>query len=331
MAVINFREILPRTFQHKFGESPTATRVFNVTLDQATPTQEILNAVGIFHGAFHPEYTYLLCTDGSVTETDAFHAEVTYSYEVPQVGTDEFDPNPLSRPDVWSFSTGGAEVPCMYYYAGNSIAPLINSAGDFIEGVTCPESEIRVTISGNRQRFDYALAASVSNCINGEQYLGGAPYTWLCAGISGQQQLEVVNDVQVKYWSFSTELIYRAGTHLLYLPDVGFHYLAAAENDDSPPIGEGTSSADAAPYIPGGVGTQSGVQLIHGTNVRQAGGVRKRAWCYAPEGGDKQESPSAVPLNSNGTMKPAGAPPNILVRRVHRTINFAQFFGVPTF
>ena len=135
MAVINFREILPRTFSHKFGESPTATRVVNATLDGATNTQDVLNAIGIFHGALHPEYPYLVCTNGSVTETDAFHAEVTYTYEVPQEGTDEFQPNPLSRPDVWTFSTGGAEVPCLYYYAGNGIAPLINSAGDFIEDV----------------------------------------------------------------------------------------------------------------------------------------------------------------------------------------------------
>ncbi len=213
MAVISFREILPRTFSHKFGESPNATRVVNATLDSATSTQEVLDAIGIFHGSFHPEYSYLVCTNGSVTETDAFHAEVTYTYEVPQEGTDEFQPNPLSRPDVWTFSTGGAEVPCLYYYAGNGIAPLINSAGDFIEGVKCPESEVRVTISGNRPTFNYALAAQVTNCLNDQAYLGGAPYTWLCAGISGQQQLEVVDDVQVKYWSFSTELIYRAGTH----------------------------------------------------------------------------------------------------------------------
>jgi hypothetical protein len=331
MAVINFREILPRTFQHRFGESPTATRVFNVTVTQPTSTQEILNSVGILHGSFHPEYQYLLCTDGSVTETDAYHAEITYTYEVPQSGTDEFDPNPLSRPDVWSFSTGGADVPCLYYYAGNAIAPLVNSAGDFIEGVTCPEAEIRATISGNRARFDYSLAANVTNCLNNQQYLGGAPYTWLCAGISGQQQLEVVNDAQIKYWSFSAELIYRAGTHLLFLPDVGLQYLSADKDSDSAPGGEGASSGDETPYIAGGVGTQNGVQLIHGKNARQAGGVRKRAWCYSPEDGEKQESPGPVALNPDGTMKPAGAPPNILVRRVHRTINFAQFFGVPTF
>jgi hypothetical protein len=52
---------------------------------------------------------------------------------------------------------------------------------------------------------------------------------------------------------------------------------------------------------------------------------------YGTQEGEKTDSPSPVALNTNGTMKAAGAPPNILVRRVHRAINFAQFFGVPRF
>ncbi len=117
---------------------------------------------------------------------------------------------------------------------------------------------------------------------------------------------------------------------MLFLPDVGFQYLAASETDDSAPSGEGADSGDAAPYIPGAT-TQSGVQLVSGRIARQAGGVRKRTWVYGTQEGEKTDSPSPVALNTNGTMKAAGAPPNILVRRVHRAINFAQFFGVPRF
>jgi len=73
------------------------------------------------------------------------------------------------------------------------------------------------------------------------------------------------------------------------------------------------------------------VQLVSGRIARQAGGVRKRTWVYGTQEGEKTDSPSPVALNTNGTMKAAGAPPNILVRRVHRAINFAQFFGVPRF
>jgi len=66
MAVINYREVLPRTFSHRFGESPTAQIKVVATLDGPTNTQDVLNAIGIFHGAVHPEYAYLLCTNGDL-------------------------------------------------------------------------------------------------------------------------------------------------------------------------------------------------------------------------------------------------------------------------
>ena len=332
MAVINFREVLPRTFSHRFGESPTAQLKYIATLDGPTPTQEVMDTIGIFHGAVHPEYAYLLCTNGDLTETDRWHAEITYTYEVPQEGTDEYEVSPLARPDVWSFSTGGAQVPALFYYAGNQVAPLVNSAGDFFENITRPESELRVTISGNRPTFDYALAANVTNTLNNATYLGGAPYTWLCAGIQGQQQMEVVNGQQVKYYSFVTELIYRESTHLLFLPDIGFNYLAASENNDDPVgAGEGVDAGD--PAVEGKV-AQAGVQLITGRTARQAGGVKKRAWVWHINNDNtKEKIPSANPvaLNTNGSMKAAGASPNLLVRRVHRVVNFSQYFGTPSF
>ena len=49
MAVISYREVIPRTASHKFGESPTAERKYIVTVDEPTPTQTLINAVGIFH------------------------------------------------------------------------------------------------------------------------------------------------------------------------------------------------------------------------------------------------------------------------------------------
>lgn len=332
MAVINFREVLPRTFSHRFGESPTAQIKFVATLDGPTATQEVMDAVGIFHGAAHPEYDYLLCTNGDLTETDRWHAEITYTFEVPQVGTEDYDVSPLARPDVWSFSTGGAQVPALTYYAGNQIAPLVNSAGELIENLTRPEAELRVTISGNRPTFDYALAASVTNTLNNATYLGGAPYTWLCAGIQGQQQIEVVNGVQIKYYSFVTELIYRESTHLYFLPDVGFNYLATSEEDDTPvPAGQGVDAGD--PPVEGKQ-VQPGVLLITGRTARQAGGVRKRAWVWHTNSdGTKEKIPTAnvVSLNPDGSMKPAGAVANLLARRMHRAVNFSQFFGIPSF
>lgn len=344
MAVLNFREVLPRTFSHKFGEPPTAQRKYVATLDGPTPTQAVLDAIGIYHGDIHPEYAYLVCVLGELTETDRWHAEVTYSYELPVGGVSDdgggggggggggYDPHPLARADTWSFSTGGAQVPALFYYAGNQIAPLVNSAGDFIENVTRPESELRVTISGNRATFDYGLAANVTNTLNNANYLGGAPYTWLCAGIQGQQQIEVINGEQVNYYSFVVELIYRESTHLLFLPDVGFNYLATSEDNDAP-VAQGAPQSTGDPAI-ANKPVQPGVTLIQGMTARQAGGVKKRAWTwhvYADGSREKVPTANPVALNPDGSLKPAGAVANLLARRMHRVINFSQFFGTPSF
>jgi len=230
MAVISYREVIPRTASHKFGEAPTAERKYIVTVDEPTPTQTLINAVGIFHTAAHPEFAYLKCLNIQVTEPDRHHAEITYSYELTK--QEELDPNPLARPDVWSFSTGGAQVPALVYYDGSGNSnkkPLQNTAKDFFEGLTTLEAEVRASISGNRATFPLANAAAVTNSVNASSYLGGAAHTWLCAGISGQQATEVVNDVELRYWQITVELVYRASGHDLLLPNVGWNYLEGGE------------------------------------------------------------------------------------------------------
>jgi hypothetical protein len=230
MAVISYREVIPRTASHKFGEAPTAERKYIVTVDEPTPTQTLVNAVGIFHAAAHPEFSYLKCLNIQVTETDRHHAEITYSYELPK--QEELDPNPLARPDVWSFSTGGSQVPALVYYDGSGNGtkkPLQNTAKDFFEGLTTLEAEVRASISGNRPTFPLANAAAVTNSVNASSYLGGAAHTWLCAGISGQQATEVVNDTELRYWQITVELVYRASGHNLLLPNVGWNYLEGGE------------------------------------------------------------------------------------------------------
>jgi hypothetical protein len=230
MAVISYREVIPRTFSHKFGESPTAEIKYAVTVDEPTATQAVINAIGIVHGSQHPEYSYLRMLDASVTETDRHHVEITYRYDLPQ--QENPDPNPLARPDVWTFSTGGAQVPALVYYDGNGNAtkkPLQNTAKDFFEGLTTLEAEVRATISGNRAEFPLADAAAVTNSVNSSAYLGGAAHSWLCSGISGQQATEVVNDTEIRYWQVTVELVYRASTHNLMLPNVGWNYLDGGE------------------------------------------------------------------------------------------------------
>lgn len=294
MSVLSTRELVGRSFQHRFGEAPTAERRFAVTLDDpATPTQEIINTIGIAHGAYHPEYTFLRCVEGSVSENspDPWHAEVSFRYQVPERGNQEFDPNPLARPDVWSFSTGGAQVPALVYYEGSGngdVRSLTNAAGDFFEGLTMDESEVRASISGNRPTFPLATAAAVTNAVNDAPYLGGPANTWKCTGISAQQTTEVVNDIEINYWQVSVELAYRQSGWSLLLPHVGWHYIDGSD--------------------------------------------KKICYVYDDEG-NKIAASFPQPLNTDGTLKYPGGPgmPDILTRRINPEIDFGTYFGVPPF
>jgi len=303
MAIIAFREVLPRTFSHKFGESPTADRKFVVTTDAPEPHQTLLNTVGIFHGSVHPEFSYLLCTEGNVTETDRQHAEITYRYESPSSGTAEYQASPLSRPDVWSFSTGGAAVPATIYYEGTGNGtrkPLINSAGDFLESAMTEEAELRASISGNRSAFPLADAVAVTNTVNNASFLSGDAHKWKCQGISGQQQVEVVNGAEVKYWAVTAELVYRQSGWNLPLLNVGWNFISQA----------GTANAQ-----------------------------KQRCYVFF-EGSDGQRervaSANVMALNDDGSIRfntdfTGSGAATILNRRVHRESNFSTYFGTPPF
>jgi len=231
MAVVAHREVSGRSLTHRFGEPPTAERKFVVTLDSTAHTvAEVAGAIGIFHGAPHPEYGFLTMTEARMTEgqPSSFHAEVTFSYEL--LKPDERDPNPLARPDVWTFSTGGAAVPALFYWDDeDEQKPLVNSAKDPFENLTTEEAECRATITANRPTFPLATAIAVTNTVNDAAYIGAPKHHWKCVGISGQQQIEMVNDAELRYWSITTELVYRRSGWNLLLPDVGYNYLSGGK------------------------------------------------------------------------------------------------------
>lgn len=295
MAVLSYRELSGRSFQHRFGEAPTAEQRFAVTLDDpATTTQEILDSVNILHGDPHPEYAYLRCVEGNVSENapDPWHAEITYRYELPsKTGQADLDPSPFSRPDIWSFSTGGAQVPALVYYDnGNQTYPLVNAAGDFFEGLTMDEAEVRASISGNRSDFDLALASAVTNAVNNAPYLGGAAHTWKCVGISGQQVTELINGAEENYWQVSVELAYRQSGWSLLLPHVGWHYIDGSD--------------------------------------------KKVCWVYSDDTPPKKIAAAfPQPLDTDGSLlyPGAGGMPDILTRRINPEVDFNFYFGTPPF
>lgn len=226
MGVVKVTEQATVTASRKFGEPPVFQRNWVVEVDDpATTLTECLNAVGVPVLDPHPEANYCraMQASGSNYNGSRWHYLITWDYELPKQSNP--DPNPLARPDIWKWTTGGLQVPALYYYDGDTVKSLVNTAEDFFEGVTTDISTLQASISANRSTFDYSLAQAVTNAVNSDSYLGAAPYTWKCSGISGQPAVEVVNEQEMRYWQIESTLEYRPDGWPLQLPNVGWNYL----------------------------------------------------------------------------------------------------------
>lgn len=227
MGIVLVTERADVTAGRKFGEPPTFSRRWVVEVDNPTTSQtDIVNSVGVSFLDPHPEAAYCLAMTTGVTNYNGsrWHYEVTWDYELPK--QQNVDPNPLARADIWKWTTGGLQVPALYYYdANDDVQPLQNTANDFFEGATTDISTLQAHISGNRPTFNYALATSVTNSVNKDKYLGAPAGTWKCSGISGQPAVEVVNEREIRYWQVEVTLEYRPDKWNLQLPNVGWNYL----------------------------------------------------------------------------------------------------------
>jgi hypothetical protein len=285
MGIVNVTELAQVSASRKFGEAPVFQRQFVVEVDSPTTTQSaILVASNVPFLAPHPEASYCKALNASVSNYNGsrWHYLVTWDYELPK--QQNVDPNPLARADIWKWSTGGLQVPSLYYYEGDTLEPLQNSANDFFEGVTTDISTLQASISGNRATFDYGLATTVTNAINSSPYLGAPPYTWKCSGIAATPAVEVVNESEIRYWQVEVTLEYRPDGWELQLPNIGWNYLE--------------------------------------------GSTKERVYVIDSQSKERVPSSNPQPLNTDGTL--ATGAPTILKRRVHKAVNFQQYFGTPT-
>ena len=252
MGIVKYTELATVSASRKFGEPPVFQRKWVVEVnDPTTPQTDIVNAPGVSFLTPHPEAFYCLAMNASVSNYSGsrWHYEVTWDYELPKQQNP--DQNPLARPDIWKWTTGGLSVPALYYYDGSTLKPLQNSADDFFEGATTDISTLQASISGNRATFDYGLAQAVANSINSDTYLGGPPGTWKCGGISGQPAVEVVNEAEIRYWQVEVSLEYRPDKWNLQLPNVGWNYLEGGTKKRAyvvdPDTGERVPSSNPQP------------------------------------------------------------------------------------
>lgn len=227
MAIKNVTELATVSASRKFGEAPVFQRKWMVEVDDpTTPQTAIVNAPNVAFLDAHPEAFYCRAMNASVSNYNGsrWHYEVTWDYELPKQANP--DPNPLARPDIWRWTTGGLQVPALYYYdSTDTVKTLVNSANDFFEGVTTDISTLQASISSNRATFNYGLATLVTNTLNSDTYLGAAPYQWKCSGIAGTPQVEVVNETEIRYWQIEVTLEYRPDGWPLQLPNIGWNYL----------------------------------------------------------------------------------------------------------
>jgi len=267
VAVLSNREVIPRTYEHKLGGSPTAGRVFMATLDGPTSAQVVIDAIGIKLGDAHPDHGTLICDSISVDEPDRHHATVTYGYGIPdEESNDPENPDtpPFLQADQWSFSTSSASVACKEYFPADNPAAqpnrqvtLANTAGDTIFGVSRAESELRLTISAARIIFDLTEVRKHINGINNAEWSGFPRHTVQFVGASASQdKIEWQGQVQT-FWRINIELIYRPSTHNVFLPNVGWNVIV--------------------------------------------NGKKQRAWTYITEKGQVFKVPSPHPVSLNAT------------------------------
>jgi hypothetical protein len=139
--------------------------------------------------------------------------------------------DPVSRPSIWSFEGQGIETPALYYYSGSgngTMYPLTNSAGDYFPNLTTSEFCVRATVSKNFQNLPSAQLQA-TNCVNSDSYLGGGAHTWRCAGVSITYSYEEWGGNVIKFWTASSELVFRLTGWDLQLPDVGWNYIESGQ------------------------------------------------------------------------------------------------------
>jgi hypothetical protein len=243
MGVVSTKE-LARTFEREVGRPAVVKRRIVCVLDDNTtnnaPTTETallaaaLNITetqaveGPVFGLPHPTATGWKLRKFFINEGyegSPYHVEVVLEYGT--VLSSELV-SPLNRGPVVSFEASNAEVPALFYFGGQGMAPLTNSAGDFFPGLTTQEGIVRISIQRNFSGYPSAWLGA-NNCVNSDAFLGCAQHTLRVSGVSATYKQEVFGGTEVGYFDSTATLLFRQTGHNLLLPDVGFNYIEGAQ------------------------------------------------------------------------------------------------------
>jgi hypothetical protein len=226
MSVIAWREVIDgRGATQKFAENVKVKRTFIATVDDpTTPVSEINNSIGIDWLAPHPEFPAVYVTDMSCqNDGDPLHYKVEFTYDL--IKPEDRAAMPWSREVKFSFAGSTTTAPAIVHYNDGFSSPklIVNTAGDPLEGAEKEHAEWRISITGNRQSFPKSMAMAYINTVNSDSWSGFPPGTIKCQAISGQREVEQVDNAEVAYWQVSVELAYRPEGWALKLWDVGYN------------------------------------------------------------------------------------------------------------
>lgn len=208
MAVIAYEEVFnERSVTGTWRESYKFTRPFIVRVDHPnTDLYDILSAPGINYLDAHPEFAWGRMQDFTVNCADesGLYYRVTFVYYALQLDNDE--PNELP-PDVWSASGSVTSGPATVDKDGD---PILNSAGDAIEGLEKDYAELRLSLVRCYSNLAWtSVANSYTNTVNASAWAGGAARSWKVAFQSATKRIEVRNDTRVAFWETAWDFVYR--------------------------------------------------------------------------------------------------------------------------
>jgi hypothetical protein len=264
VSVLFCREVIDgRGASQNFAENVKTKRTFIVTVDDpTTPLITIANTPGIRWLDKHPEFpTYCLGIDPE-NDGDPLHYKITFRYDL--LRPEERHKLPWERADKFRYSGSLTSGPFVEHFNDGNDAPkpVINSAGDPIEGLEKEEADWIVSITGNRQEFDKAKARQYFNAVNSDTYSGCPAGTVKCQVMEASQEIEQVDGDEVTYWAITTSLAYRETGWDTKVWNVGFNeivggqrkaILDAAGNPVSTPVAlaaDGSRKAGTPPVTP---------------------------------------------------------------------------------
>lgn len=222
-----------RTTEYEIGKKRKPVREWVLTLDDTALTgspfsEPSLLGFDIDTGKVHPTYANykirkLIVTEGF--EGSPYHVHIKAEYDV--VLAEELL-SPTARAAVWTATSSPGQVPALTYYNGSTLTPLVNSAGDYFEGLTAEESLVVMTVTKNLTTWPSSWYA-IQNHVNNATFAGCPAGSVKVVRVTTEEAEEEWNGTVVRFWKTSAELHYRQSGHAYQLPDIGWNFVAEGQ------------------------------------------------------------------------------------------------------